>query len=469
MKKNFIAALWDAFNNLLYKNTILLLFYIFSITLLSLLVYWTKVSHEIINTNAMQNVASRAEMLEELRVLYTNDVVNRAIPYGIGVEHKYKKNEDSIPHPLAFTSELSKRIKDNGDSSIVRLFSDHPPKQLKNKYIPKDDFEKSAMRFLKRNPREAFIRFEKLNGKQVLRYAIRQKIKSKSINVLEVIYPMDTSINLINNIKQISFILFLSIGVLGVIVISAVINKLKHSKIELEETVKERTKDLERSNEELEQFAYVASHDLQEPLRMVASFTQLLQEEYKEKLNEEANSYINFAVDGAKRMQGLISDLLEYSRVGRMDHGFKMVDCNEIYDLAIRNLHGAIIESNSTITKDQLPTVQGVELRLAQLFQNLIGNAIKYRGDIPPKIHVKAESKGDSWVFSFQDNGIGIDSKYAERIFQIFQRLHARDKYSGTGIGLALCKKIVEHHKGKIWVESQEGKGSTFYFTMPKL
>ena len=236
---------------------------------------------------------------------------------------------------------------------------------------------------------------------------------------------------------------------------------------ESEDNLKEIAEELKRSNEDLEQFAYIASHDLQEPLRMVASFTQLLQEEYKDKLGKEANEYIYYAVDGATRMQNLIRDLLEYAHIEKTDTSSELVNCTDIIKQVLINLQQVIKETNAEVTQDPLPTVMGSSIRLLQLFQNLIGNAIKYRGDNPPKIHIKAERKNAEWLFSIRDNGIGIDPKHSERIFQIFQRLHGREKYSGTGIGLALCKKIVEQHKGKLWVESILDKGSTFYFTLP--
>lgn len=247
--------------------------------------------------------------------------------------------------------------------------------------------------------------------------------------------------------------------------------KIFHSLLEdlkeSEDRLKKAKNDLEASNNELEQFACIASHDLQEPLRMVSSFTQLLASEYKDKLDNNAQEYINFAVDGAKRMQNLISDLLEYSRVGRTGKSFERVDCNMALKAAITNLTNVIKESNAEVTYDPLPTVSGETFRLIQLFQNLIGNAIKYRSDISPKVHISAKQKDNEWTFSVRDNGIGIDAKHEEKIFVIFQRLHSREKYSGTGIGLALCKKIVEQHKGKIRVESKIGEGSTFYFTIP--
>jgi light-regulated signal transduction histidine kinase (bacteriophytochrome) len=235
-----------------------------------------------------------------------------------------------------------------------------------------------------------------------------------------------------------------------------------------EQQLNHYTEELARSNAELEQFAYVASHDLQEPLRMVASFTQLLGKRYRGKLDQDADEFIGFAVDGATRMQRLINDLLAYSRVGTRGKPFELIDCNIVFRQARDNLAKAIEDSGAIIFQDPLPTVEGDEVQLIQLFQNLVANAIKFRGAEPPQIQVSAEPKGPEWVFAVNDNGIGIAPEHQERIFSIFQRLHQRSEYPGTGIGLAICKKIVERHGGRIWVESQIGKGSTFYFTIPE-
>jgi PAS domain S-box-containing protein len=229
----------------------------------------------------------------------------------------------------------------------------------------------------------------------------------------------------------------------------------------------QQTEDLTRSNEELQQFAYVASHDLQEPLRMVTSYLDLLERRYKGQLDDRADQFIAFAVDGAKRMQVLIQDLLSYSRVGTRGRSFEPVNCEIIVKNVLNNLRVAIADCQAIITYHELPTVMGDATQLTQVFQNLISNAIKFQRDEPPEIQIRIQRTPHDWLFSVQDNGIGIDLQYRDRIFVLFQRLHSRTDYSGTGIGLAVCKKIVERHGGKIWVESQLGQGSTFYFTIP--
>jgi NO-binding membrane sensor protein with MHYT domain/signal transduction histidine kinase len=228
-----------------------------------------------------------------------------------------------------------------------------------------------------------------------------------------------------------------------------------------------KAEDLARSNADLELFAYVASHDLQEPLRMVASYTQLLARRYKGKIDAEADEFIGFAVDGATRMQQLIRDLLSYSRLTTTAKKHSFTSAEAACSAALENLREPVESSNALVRVETLPTVLADTAQLTQLFQNLIGNAIKYRNERQPEIRVAAKPNGNEWTFSVQDNGIGIEPQYSERIFQMFQRLHTRGEYSGTGIGLALCKKIVERHGGKIWVESQPGHGSTFLFTIP--
>jgi light-regulated signal transduction histidine kinase (bacteriophytochrome) len=235
-----------------------------------------------------------------------------------------------------------------------------------------------------------------------------------------------------------------------------------------EAALREAHEELKRSNSELEQFAYVASHDLQEPLRMVSSYTQLVMKRYGERLDGDAREFMAYVVDGAARMKQLIEDLLAYSRVGTKGKEFKPVPLENALKRAITNLRAAIEESGAEITHDALPTVDADEVQLAQLFQNLMGNALKFRGAEKPHLRISCSEKDNEFEIRVQDNGIGIEPQYFERIFMLFQRLHTKGDYPGTGIGLAICKKVVERHGGRIWVESEPGRGSSFNFTLPK-
>ncbi len=243
--------------------------------------------------------------------------------------------------------------------------------------------------------------------------------------------------------------------------------KLYKSK-KIEKELKKTLKELERSNQELENFAYVASHDLQEPLRMVSSFTQLLEEQYKDKLDETALEYINYAVNGAKQMQLLINDLLTYSRIKTNDNKFMNINLEKALDEALFNLEIIIEETQAIITREPLPQIHADYSQLVRVFQNLIGNAIKYHSPETPEIHISTTKKDQNWLFSVKDNGIGIQPKYSEQVFQIFKRLHTQDEYEGTGIGLAITKKIIELHQGQIWYDSQPGNGSPSTSPSPK-
>ncbi len=238
-------------------------------------------------------------------------------------------------------------------------------------------------------------------------------------------------------------------------------------RVKAEEEIKRYTKELERSNKELQQFAYIASHDLQEPLRMVSNFLQLLERRYGPQLDENARDFIYYAVDGAIRMQALIHDLLEYSRVGTRGKPFEKINLNDVVSRAEHNLDLAIKENRATINYADLPTIYADGTQFVQIFQNLIGNAIKFHGDKPPQITISAVRNNGNCEIRVKDNGIGIDLQYKDKIFLIFQRLHTRDAYPGTGIGLAICKRIVERHGGTIWVDSKVGEGSTFHFSVP--
>jgi PAS domain S-box-containing protein len=253
-------------------------------------------------------------------------------------------------------------------------------------------------------------------------------------------------------------------GERAILVLLRDITERKRAEAALQQT----TEDLQRSNRDLEQFAYVASHDLQEPLRAVGGYVKLLQHRFPDKLDSKARGYVAGAFDGATRMERLIIDLLAYSRVGTRGGNFVSADLNALLEQVKGNLEAGIKSSHATVTHDALPALSVDATQMMQLFQNLIGNALKFHGEQPPRVHVGARQEEGRWVFSVRDNGIGIEPQYYERIFQIFQRLHTRKDYPGTGIGLAICKRIVERHGGAIWVESQPGQGTTFYFSIPE-
>jgi signal transduction histidine kinase len=244
--------------------------------------------------------------------------------------------------------------------------------------------------------------------------------------------------------------------------LTALNDELEHRVREIEE----KNLLMARSNADLEQFAYVASHDLQEPLRQIVSFTQLLARRYSGKLDSDADDFIRYTVDGTKRMQELINDILAYSRLRKSNDQFGSVDCEALFAEVIQSLQSVIENTDAEIVHEKLPTVAGDRTQLAQLFRNLVGNAIKFRGSAAPRINVTATKQQQHWLFAVSDNGIGIAPEYFERIFVVFRRLHAAAEYPGTGIGLSICKRIVENHGGQIWLESEPGKGSTFFFTL---
>jgi signal transduction histidine kinase len=281
-----------------------------------------------------------------------------------------------------------------------------------------------------------------------------------------------TSLRQLERLEQLKTITLLERPVRKVTLVSAVQGalRLRRRQYEIRDYVAERQHregQLQRANADLQQFAYVASHDLQEPLRMVTSYLQLLAQRYHAQLDADAQEFIGYAVEGAQRMQTLILDLLAYSRVETQDAEWTETDSAAVLELALSDLRLTVAESGAVVTHDPLPTVRAVAGQLRQVFENLISNALKFRGPEPPRIHLAAQRQGTEWVFSVRDTGIGLDPTQAERIFQMFQRLHTRKEYPGTGIGLAICKRIVERHGGRIWVESTPGQGATFFFTLP--
>ncbi len=270
------------------------------------------------------------------------------------------------------------------------------------------------------------------------------------------IIPVHISINTLDDLKGVY------------IVITDLSEQKHHEKLKYaHEKLNISLEELKRSNYELQQFAYVASHDLQEPLRMVSSFSQLLEKRYKDRLDEDANEFIGFIVDGAQHMKLLIDDLLTYSRVTSHAKEFENVDLENVLDVVFSNLSFYLEENKVIITKDSLPVVFADPSQMGQIFQNLISNAIKFHNGSTPKIHISSQKSETEWIFAVADNGIGIDPNYQEQIFEVFKRLHTRNEYPGSGIGLSICQKIIQRHGGRIWVESKKDVGSTFFFTLP--
>ena len=286
-----------------------------------------------------------------------------------------------------------------------------------------------------------------------------EKASSGEISIKSVdgtIIPVYISINTFNELKG------------AYIVITDLSMQKYHEQLKsAHEQLNESLKELKRSNSELKNFAYVASHDLQEPLRMVISFSQLLENRYKDRLDDQANEFIEFIVDGAQHMKILIDDLLAYSKVTSKIEELESVDLEKVLSGVLSNLAVSIDKNKASITHDKLPVVYADSSQMGQVFQNLISNAIKFRGQTTPKINISVKKDKKEWIFDVSDNGIGIDSKYQKQVFDVFKRLHTREEYPGTGIGLSIVKKIIIHQGGQIWIESEPGKGTTFYFTIP--
>ena len=311
---------------------------------------------------------------------------------------------------------------------------------------------------------------DELIGRPALSFVLpedREAVREKAVSMLKAECSLGYEFRVINKQAKIKWVMETVVPIYyrrKRAILGSLIDVTERK--QMEERLKQMTDEMQRSNTELEQFAYVISHDLQEPLRMVSSYTQLLAKRYSNKLDADADEFIAYAVDGAKRMQTLLHDLLEYSRVGTRGKPFSLVNCEHIVEQAMANLKIAIEECGASVSYDVLPTIMGDEGQLVRLFQNLIGNAIKFRGEKAPQVHISAQRRDNTVTFSVKDNGIGIDPEHSQSIFDIFRRLHTSEEYPGTGMGLAICKKIVERHGGHISVQSQSGQGSTFYFSV---
>jgi signal transduction histidine kinase len=497
------------------RHTTAILVVMFAIGAASIAWYEARSSALLLETASLQAASLHSATLRAFRTLYTSEVVERVRLFGIEATHAYAETLGAIPLPVTLTIELGEALQRDENGLQVRLYSDYPF-PWRRPGGPEDAFERDALAFLRREPEGEFVRFEDYRGRPSVRYATADLMRPYCVKchnthpdsprrdwrvgdvrgVLEVIRPLDPVVAQVraNQRKNLSILLLL--GAVGLSSLGLMTGRLRRTAQVLEDRVHERTAalqkanddlnheaaereradaalrvqaaELQRSNAELQRFAYVASHDLRESLRMVSSFTQLLAERYAGKLDADADEFIGFAVGGARRMQLLLDGLLEYSRVGTRGRPFAPTSCEQVLDDVSANLRVTIEESGAVITRDPLPVVAVDRVQWVQLFQNLIANAIKYRSAEPPRIHISAQRRGGEWILAVRDNGIGIAPEHFERIFQMFQRLHTEKEYPGTGIGLAIAKKIVERHGGKIWVESRPGAGSTFFVAIPQ-
>lgn len=355
-----------------------------------------------------------------------------------------------------------------------QLTADNPPQQ--QRLVKLSSLAKQKYQFL-----QEAIHLQKAKEADVAKLVVSQNEQDLTVAIVrlydEIIQNEQTLLK-IRNLKVMDETYRTNIIVLVASVLTEalllccliLLNMNMKKRDEAEEKLQESLENVKRSNTELEQFAYIASHDLQEPLRMVVSYTQLLERRYKDKLDADASEFINYAVDGAKRMQILLVNLLLYSRVSRQETPLEVISFERIYEDTLLNLQALIEDKKAILTHTKLPMVFGDKVQLTQLLQNLIANALKFMPeDVIPKIGISATLENNEWIFAVRDNGIGIEPVYFDKIFIIFKRLHTRTEYPGTGIGLALCKKIVEKHGGRIWVASEIGKGTTFYFSLPKI
>jgi signal transduction histidine kinase len=493
-------------------RTVITLIILLAVTLALVMWQLNRLSERIINVAAVEGTGLYIRALEEFRNLYTHEVVERLSPLGIEAVHDYVDHPRAIPLPATLTIMFGQQLSDKDNKLLVRLYSDYPFSS-RHGGGPHDAFEQEALARLTAQPDQPVIRFEPLDGIPVIRYAMADQMRSSCVSchnnhpfsqkkdwkvgdvrgVLEVTRPLTKAVSESRSGLHEMFFIFCALAASGTLAVGLVIGKLRGTTLELEQTVQNRTaelaeakqtlerqveqlqdarqrvhaqaKELERSNAELEQFAFVASHDLREPLRMIRSFSQLLAKRYKGELDTDADEFLGYVISGGQRMEEFIEGLLQYARVGGSGEMPEPVDCDLALKQALKNLASAIMESHAEITYDPLPTVLGRDLQLTQLFQNLIQNALKFRGDAPPRVHVSVQREPGMWQIGIADNGIGISPQAADRIFELFRR--ESEEHAGTGIGLAVCKKIVESHGGQIWAESEPGHGTTVRFTLP--
>ena len=498
--------------DVLRDRTVRTLLVLLAATLVLVMWQLSRLSERIIEVAAVEGTKLYAGALEDFRELYAHEVVERLAPLGIEAVDDYGQWPNTIPLPATLTIMFGQHLTDEANNLLVRLYSQYPFPSRRNGG-PQDEFEKEALARLAAQPDQPVIHFQSLSGAPVIRFAKADRMRAACVSchnthplspkkdwkvgdvrgVLEVTRPLTKAVAEGRSGLQETFVILLALGGSGTVGVGIVIGRLRRTARELEGRVQARTaelaeakgalerkidelegaerqlheqaRELARSNADLQEFAFVASHDLREPLRMIKGFAQLLSKRYQGKLDKDADEYLGYVIDGGHRMEQLVEGLLEYARIGGRRDIVESVDCEVVLRHVMTNLATAIAESQAKVTHDPLPSVVGMSFQLTQLLQNLIGNALKYHGEAPPRVHIGAQQDSGMWKFTVRDEGIGFSSEAAERIFKLFRR--ESDDRSGAGIGLAVCKKIVESHGGRIWAESQLGQGASFYFTLP--
>jgi signal transduction histidine kinase len=464
-------------------------------------------SRALMEATALQNAALYSEAIAEFRTLYTSEVVETVRAQGVTVAHDYKDRPGAIPLPATLSMILGERIGTHRSGAHTKLYSAYPFPWRKQDHDRQfeDPFAQRAWEELSQDPSKPYHAFEEVDGHPVLRFATPDRMRPSCIGchnthpdspkrdwalgdvrgVLEVVLPLDESVRQTESTAQLTLALLVVLAAIGLGVLGAGLQTLRRNALELTESVRlareatgraelarQRAEDLARSNLDLEQFAYVASHDLREPLRKIRQFGELLESEAGRDLGERATGYLSRMTGAAGRMDRLISDLLAFARVGSASASFQNVDLGAIAAEVLDDLQLQIADADGRVDLEALPTVQADPTQMRILLQNLIGNALKFqRRDVPPLVRVAAvrsEADGEPVdEISVADNGIGFDESFTERVFEIFGRLHGRSEYPGTGIGLAICKKIVERHGGTLSVKSTRGEGACFTFSLP--
>lgn len=453
--------------------------------------YQRRMQADLVQSLALVAAARHAEGLVTVRRLYTRDVIPTVRANGIEITHDFdhsEKHRNAIPLPATFSMRLGEELNRKLDGGFSRLYSDYPF-PYPNRLGLRDDFARQAWAALQDPSVERFYRFTRIDGELVLRFAIADRMEAECVTchnrhpdspkadwtvgdvrgVLEVTHPLSVEIAQVSANSREFLGALTGLSLLGLVGFVAVVRLSRRNNRALDARARElehANNSLESRNMELQQFAYATSHDLQTPLRHIGGFIEILRERYQGKLDDHADTLIQYTVDGVQNMTALIHGMLNFARVDSSVAAFERVDLDELVGRAIVMLAEPIAQTKATVTWDDLPAVVGDGMQLLQAFDNLLGNAIKFHGERDPVVHVSARWCDGEWTIRVRDHGIGVDPDYQKSIFEIFRRLHTDSEYPGTGIGLAVCQRIIQRHGGKIWVEAGTSRGSAFCFTL---